>query len=589
MTAKAPARTRKIDEHWLVVAIWLAVCVAMVWLSRSSIATRKFPDPDDAMRLLQVRDWIAGQNWFDVTQYRLNAPAGVPMHWSRLVDVPIAAVILLARPFVGQQWAEGVALTVVPLVTLGIAMLLMYRIAAVLMEGRGALLAVIAMSVSLGTLQQMRPMRIDHHGWQIVLALTGVLAALSTRRLRPGLIAGAAMAAWLNISIEGLPFAAAIGALFGFNWLVDPTDDERLTGYASALAGVSLLLFGLTHLPRTWTSQPHDVVTIAHLAGFCVAACGALLAVRPEVADLKKRLIVLACIGAAALVAMFATDPRWMQGPFDSLDPLVRDMWYFRVDEGLPIWRLVPSQVAIALAQPIVGFAGAFIALRRSDGAKRRLWLTYLYFLLVSALASAFVVRWATTASIISLPGTAFLCLLALRRAQALPLMPLRVLATAAAFFVIAPAYALPVSVTSIDKRVQHAVSSYNQCLESSELGKLNALPTGNIAAPLDIAPAILVNTRHSAVASGHHRGGEAMADVIRLFVLAPTQGREIVERRQVDYLVFCPGAPETVRYAYHGGDGLTAMLSANRIPDWLEPVQVPGLRALRVWRVRKG
>ena len=76
------------------------------------------------MRLMQVRDWIAGQSWFDVTQYRLNPPSGGPMHWSRLVDIPIAAVMLIARPLAGQHGAETAALIVVPLATLFIAMLL---------------------------------------------------------------------------------------------------------------------------------------------------------------------------------------------------------------------------------------------------------------------------------------------------------------------------------------------------------------------------------------------------------------------------------------------------------------------------------
>ena len=79
------------------------------------------------------------------------------------------------------------------------------------------------------------------------------------------------------------------------------------------------------------------------------------------------------------------------------------------------------------------------------------------------------------------------------------------------------------------------------------------------------------------------------MADVIRLFVYSPAQGREILARRHVDYVVFCAGAPETVRYAYHGPLGLAAALSAGNAPDWLVPFDVPGLRALRVWRVRKG
>ena len=218
---------------WLAAA-WLLVAALMTLLSEHGLAQRQFPDPDDVMRLLQVRDWIGGQSWFDVTQYRLNPPDGVPMHWSRLVDVPIAAVILLLRPFAGEQGAETAALVAVPLLTLGIAMLLVQRVGLKLMGSGPALAAAIATPFSLGGLKQMRPMRIDHHGWQIVMALTGLLAALDPRPRRSGIIAGAAMAVWMNISMEGLPFAAAFGVLFAWQWLADPAATERLKSYLAS-------------------------------------------------------------------------------------------------------------------------------------------------------------------------------------------------------------------------------------------------------------------------------------------------------------------------------------------------------------------
>lgn len=590
MTTEAQSTPRRaLNDRWLVFAIWLFVSAAMIWLSRSNIALRDFPDPDDSMRLLQVRDWLAGQSWFDVTQYRLNPPTGVHMHWSRLVDVPLAAVILLVRPLLGQTAAETAALVVVPLATLLIAMLLMHRISSRLMDSRsGPLLAVLALSVSLGTLQQMRPMRIDHHGWQIVAALTTILAVLDDRPVRSGIIAGIAMALCMNISIEGLPFAAAVGAWLALQWLLRGSANVRLKAYIVALAATSVLVFGLTHYPSTWLHQPHDVITIAHLTGFSVTALGCLAAAGSDVVELSHRLVRLAAVGAAAIAAMFLVDPHWMQGPFDSLDPLVRDMWYLRVDEGLPIWRLEPSQIGVALAQPIVGLVGALLAIRTSSGIIRERWIAYAFLLCASTLASVFVVRAATTGSLIGLPGTAYLCIFALKRARSVSMMPARVLATSASLCIIAPAYAVPVSVTTVDKRVERAVKSMNDCFGQREVGKLSALPTGTFAAPLDITPDILVETPHSGIASGHHRGSEAMRDVIRLFVFTPDIGHQIVAQRHVDYVFICPGAPETVRYAYHGPNGLAALLAANRPPAWLQPIRIPGLRAIRAWRVRK-
>ena len=573
---------------WLLAAGWLLVGAMMTLLSWPILGQRQFPDPDDAMRLLQVRDWIGGQSWFDVTQYRLNVPDGVPMHWSRLVDVPIALVILLTSPLFGQYGAETAALVAVPLLTLGIAMLLVQRIGLKLMSSGPALAAALATPFSLGGLKQMRPMRIDHHGWQIVMALTGLLAALDPRPRRSGIIAGLAMAVWMNISIEGLPFAAAFGALFAWQWLSDPSATERLKSYLGSLAISSGLLFALTHWPSTWTGQPRDVVTIAHLAGFAVAWAACAAAVRSTVAKVATRVALLALAGALTLGTMFALDPQWLVGPFGSLDPLVRQMWYTTVDEGLPMWQIDPSEAATGIAQPLVGLLGAAVALHRASGPNRNLWAIYAFVLGALALAGVFVLRTETTASVVALPGTAFLCALALRRAQKLSLMPARVVGSAAAVCIMTPAYAVPLSVTPVDQRFEQAFTDGNDCLAKSQLDRLRMLPSGDIAAPLDITPGILLETQHRAIASGHHRNASGMRDAIRLFVMPPAEGAEIVSRRHSDYLVFCPGGPEALRSAYRGPDGLAAMLIKGKPPQWLERISLPGLHRLQVWRVRK-
>jgi hypothetical protein len=572
----------------LLVGFWLATGAVMTLLSWRPIGERLFPDPDDFMRLLQVRDWVGGQGWFDVTQYRLNPPAGVPMHWSRLVDVPLAAVILLARPFLGPQGAETAAMIAVPLLTLGIVMLLVNAIALRLVSPSAALIAAVATPFTLGALKQMRPMRVDHHGWQIVAALAAILAALDDRPRRSGIVAGIAMALWMNISIEGLPFAAAIGALFAWRWLNDAAESVRLRSYLASLALSSALAFVGTHSPSTWLGQPRDVVTPAHLAAFTAAALVAAVAVRRTIAQWGSRFAMLALVGVAAAAAIFAVDPHWLKGPFGSLPPLVKAMWYDRVDEGLPIWQVKWSEGAMALAQPLVGLAGAILAIRGAAGEQRERWVSYLVLLLAAALASAYVLRTGTTASIIALPATAFLCQQAWIRARRVSLMPVRIVATAGAICVMTPAFAVPLGIAPLDNRLEHAVKAANYCSAKREMEKLQWLSPADIAAPLDITPALIFDTSHRALASGHHRNAAAMDDVIRLFLHSPDQGERILARRQVDYVVICPDAPESIRYSYRGPNGLMAMLRAGKAPAWLEPVAIPGMRWLKVWRVRK-
>ena len=110
--------------------VWLLVSLLMLATNAAAIAALRFPDSDDTLRLVQVRDLLAGQGWFDLHQYRIDpGSGGVLMHWSRLVDAPIAAAILVLRPLLGQALAEHITLVLLPLVTLGYALLLAGRLA----------------------------------------------------------------------------------------------------------------------------------------------------------------------------------------------------------------------------------------------------------------------------------------------------------------------------------------------------------------------------------------------------------------------------------------------------------------------------
>jgi hypothetical protein len=109
-----PAATRGTANPKIVM---LMLCAAVaIALGASGIRNGVFDamSTDDAKRLVEVRDLIAGQGWFGLTQYRLDPP-GLPMHWSRVIDAPLAAMILMLRPFVGMQGAEAATLVLWPL------------------------------------------------------------------------------------------------------------------------------------------------------------------------------------------------------------------------------------------------------------------------------------------------------------------------------------------------------------------------------------------------------------------------------------------------------------------------------------------
>jgi hypothetical protein len=75
-TVRLPeTRARTTLGGWAVALLCLAVALALaVPAFRSGLFDAMATD--DAMRLVEVRDLLAGQSWFDLTQHRLDPPQG---------------------------------------------------------------------------------------------------------------------------------------------------------------------------------------------------------------------------------------------------------------------------------------------------------------------------------------------------------------------------------------------------------------------------------------------------------------------------------------------------------------------------------
>src|SRR5687768_12831640 len=157
-------------RHWksILVALWLAYAIAVIASRWTSVQAFALPDTDDNLRMAQVRALLGGQGWFDLVQHRFDpAHGGGNIHWSRLVDLPLAAIILAVKPLVGGADAERVAVAVAPLLPL---LLLMFSLAMTmkrLVHEKAWLLPVIGLLCAYSTMGMFAPLRIDHHGWQL--------------------------------------------------------------------------------------------------------------------------------------------------------------------------------------------------------------------------------------------------------------------------------------------------------------------------------------------------------------------------------------------------------------------------------------
>jgi hypothetical protein len=188
-------RKAGVETRALLIIIWLAVVATS---TATSFGRTDLMSTDDAMRLVEVRDWLAGQSWFDLTQYRLSPPDGVVMHWSRLIDLPLAILIRAGETVLPPALAERLAIFVWPAALLLAFLAGVARLARGLGDDVAVRLALILAALSAPLLQHFRPGAIDHHNAQLAL-LVWSLAFACRGDLRPRDAAGAAVLSALSL------------------------------------------------------------------------------------------------------------------------------------------------------------------------------------------------------------------------------------------------------------------------------------------------------------------------------------------------------------------------------------------------------
>ncbi|MDF0542619.1 hypothetical protein PX699_09720 [Sphingobium sp. H39-3-25] len=574
----------------LLVLLWLACCLFMLWQAGDGLRHMAFHDPDDAMRLQQVRDLIAGQGWFDVSQHRVNPPVGGPMHWSRIVDMPIAAIILLTRPLLGAASAEWLACVAVPLLLLLALCLALHRFARHVAGEGPALLAVGLLVTAPSILIQFTPLRIDHHGWQILMAALALCGLFDRAPRRGGIVAGLAMATWLQISSEGLPYAAMMAGLLVLAHLARPQEGPRLHGYAGTLAAASLVLL---LCGRGWSAGLHShcdslsPVYLLPLIAFALALFAGRMVV--PVPGLIARLAVPAVGGALACLVFLSIGRQCLAGPFETLDPLAYRLWYLQVLEGRPVWEQALPLRGVLILPSLIGLVATLAAIRAApDRDARDRWIAMTLLLAGATLISVMVMRAMTVAHLFALPGIAWMLMMLTARIQRFACAPARVVAMVL-LVLLTPVGIASLWIALVSPPLK-AEAPKPDCTAAASIAPLAALPRGVMLAPLDIGPAILIGTPHSVVGTAHHRNAAGISTVIRVFTAPPERARAAMAgvngRHGPDYLLVCPGLNELGGYAKAEPKGLAATLAKGDVPSWLVPVPVKG--PVRVYRIAR-
>jgi hypothetical protein len=151
--------------RWAVLLLWLGTAALFLWQRWAGIQAFALGDTDDNLRMAQVRAWLNGQGWFDLRQYRFDpAFGGANIHWSRVVDLPLAALITVGKGFTSGLNAERMAVALAPLLPYSVLLVGVALTARRLVGPAAFVAALLALFFAGATNGMFMPTRIDHHG-----------------------------------------------------------------------------------------------------------------------------------------------------------------------------------------------------------------------------------------------------------------------------------------------------------------------------------------------------------------------------------------------------------------------------------------
>jgi hypothetical protein len=445
------------------------------------------------------------------------------------------------------------------------------------------------MLVDLNAYRQFVPGRIDHHNLQITMAVVAMACATARNRRTPwAIVGGAAAALGLAIGLEAMPLQALIGASYGIALIRDRGEARATAGYGLALAGTTLALFLIQTPPARWSLSVCDALALNLTAAVIVGGLGLALAaaVAPR-APAPVRVGLLAIAGAAALAVYLALDPACIHGPFAAMNPAVKPFWFDRIQEVQPLNRMMVLQRGPAIAAAILLFlalaSALYLAARQLRAARRwRLPDTPTLLILIGVIEAAitawFAWRMQDYVYWLGLPAfAAALSWIAVRRLKNL------MLPSVVAALVLSPAAlgaAVENGINLAGVRKPRLVNAGPRCFARWNYRQLAALPPGNVMAPQDLGPFILVYTRDTAVIAPYHRMSNQILAVHNVWNAPPPLAEARVRALHADYVVDCPPYPIMAAPGTFG-----TLLRKAPPPPWLKALS-PAKSALKIYRV---
>ena len=549
-------------------------------------------DNDSLLRLVEIRDLIGGQAWFDLHQYRMGPPGGFVMHWSRLVDAPIAAIIVAVSALTGKPaTGETVALLAWTTPLMAAALTFLLRIARAVYDESATMPALIICTAALHFSGVFAPGDIDHHNVQLTLCLAAITALIVGRGYIAGIAAGAACALMLAVGMETLPYVAVAGMTAAATYLLgDRPEAAKAAGLGMGLAAGGLATFVATVPASSWLMPHCDAYSIPQFSVAAISGIGLAVAAVTLVLgrSFGTRLAALLALGIAVAAVIVTAFPQCLADPYAGLDPKLQQFWLNQVAEAQPFWRVLSGdwvKAAGSYVTPILALVVLGLRLRRHGNAAG--WI------LMAFLTAAFAVSlWQVRGATFSLPLAAIALAgwvgdgrnrtastsgrLPLLRMPLVWLVSLNVSWSAAA-------HAASVALGE----TAPAASPAGTCERPADYALLVAQRPTTVLAISNLGAPILARSPHRVLAGPYHRNVTGNLLTLDAFTGTAEQARTTIQSNQIGLVTLCRGNAETALLTAQAPDGFLATLVRNQPPDWLEKLPQDASEPLEIYRVR--
>lgn len=587
----------RVQADAFVCRLVVAGCLVLTILTALSIYEGR---TDDVMRWVVVRDLLNGQGWFDLYQYRLGPDDGTLMHWSRLVDAPIAALYLLFELFLPPQSALHVTAIAWPAILAGLA-LWAFTVTGGVLGGRpGAVSALIFGAYALANSRKFNYFSFDHHGYQIMLfAFALMFFVLRKDRPRAGLWLGVCLALSMSIGTESMVHTALIGAFFAADWVVSGKPArQRVIEFGAAIAATLLVASLATTSSDSFFFAACDALTLsialpAGLAGLGLVVSAAFVSHQP----MWVRAVCFGAVGGLVIVFAQTFAPHCLENPIDQMPLVMREFWLSQITEAqnvlVSMQRHTGETIALTGISCFVIVAGLVFA-RASE--------TRIDYLLLSCLVLASLVLF-----FYQIRMVAFLTMsLVAIQAQVLRVIYQKYKASGRHVFgllmIVFAIFMSPKTGIKIENQYDAWRLAHDDRAEASEpkvtvkycathvaYEPLNDLPPGFVVAGLNFAGNFLRYTHHSVLGGNYHRNEAGNLAQIELFRSDTADIGAHLAKLDVDYVILCKEATRAEYWdSVSDGEGLPAAFVAGNLPDNVEEIPRPEQEAFRVFRVNR-